>query len=526
MKNKAKPISRQKKQLNAASKNNRARKNINKLKPLTTLYWQSSLDAVTDAVCFLDTDQRILHCNRAMTEMFGLTQKEIIGKHCREIVHGTTKPISKCPTTRAKKSLVRENGEIRKGDRWFNIIADSILDKKGTVKGVVHTIRDITEHKRIIKSLQESESKYRELVENVSEVFFTVDIQGRITYISSSMEHLTGYSTNEVIGTNISKHIFSEDFPKVMACINRMLTSGEKESIDYRVRVKDGSIRNVFGSNNVILKNGQPAGITGVITDITQRILAEEAIRAAELRFRTIFESASDGIILADPTDKNFICANESICAMLGYTREEILKLNISDIHPKEYLPYVIDQFEKLDRKEISIARDIPVMRKNKTVFFADVNSSSIVLDGKECLVGMFRDITESKHAEEVLKERDIVFRKLSAHVPGAIYQFVRKPDGTYHIPFSSDAVNKLFGYSPQELANDFSLVTKAILPEDIDGFISSIEYSAQHMTDWKYEFRIQLPGEPVRWMLGHSTPEKLLDGSIIWHGFNADITG
>lgn len=473
------------------------------------------------------------------------------------------------------------------------------------------------------------------------------------------MEHLTGYSINEVGGTNITKHIIPEDFPAVLASINRILASGKKESVEYRVKIKNGEIRHVISSSGIILKNGQPAGLTGVITDITQRKLAEEALRDAELKFRTIFDSASDGILLADPQNKNFISVNERICVMLGYTKEDFLKLNVSDIHPKESLPHVIDQFEKLFRKEISIAHDIPVMRKDKTVFFADVNCSSIILDGKECLIGMFRDttrrrvfeeelresekkykllaekmtdivwimdlnlrtiyvspsiqnvlgftqeerlrqtldeqltpdslsiatevlkdelaleeqgqadpqktktlildfyhkdgstrwlestingirneqgiltrlhgvsrdITERQHLEKSLKERDQVFRKLSANVPGMIYQFVRKPDGTYHLPFSTDAVKNIFGYSSQEVANDFSLITKSILPEDIDDFISSIEYSAQNMTEWKHEYRIQIPGSPVRWMLAQSTPEKMADGSIIWHGFNADIT-
>ena len=403
MKKKPKPISRQKKQDKSVSKTMRSTKKVNKRKPVTAMFWQSTLDAVTDAVCFLDVDQRILHCNRTMTEMFGLTQKEIIGKHCWEIVHGTTKPILKCPATRAKKSLARENGEIRKGDRCFNIIADPILDKKGKIKGVVHTLQDVTEHKRTAQALQESENKYRELVENVSEVIFTVDIKGCINYISPAMEHLTGYSTKEVIGTNITKHIIPEDLPDVLASINRILSSGQNEAVDYRIKIKNGEIRNVVSSSNIILKDGQPAGLTGVITDITQRKLAEYALKEAELKFRTIFDSASDGILLADARNKIFTSANRIICAMLGYTKEELLKLRVSDIHPQESLPYVIDQFEKIARKEIAIAHDIPVVRKDKTVFFADVNSSSIILDGKESLIGMFRDVTERKKAEEEL---------------------------------------------------------------------------------------------------------------------------
>ena len=236
MKNKTKPVSRQKKQARTLPKKVPSPKIINKLKPVTALFWQSTLDAVTDAVCFLDVDQRILQCNRAMTEMFGLTKKEIIGKNCWEIVHGTTKPILKCPATRARKSFAREKGEIHNGDRWFNIIADPILDKKGKIKSMVHTLQDITEHKRTTQALQESENKYRELVENVIDVIFMVDIEGCINYISPAMEHLTGYSTNEVIGTSITKHILPEDLPDVLASINRILAGVRKKQLNIELK--------------------------------------------------------------------------------------------------------------------------------------------------------------------------------------------------------------------------------------------------------------------------------------------------
>ncbi|ESP63079.1 response regulator receiver sensor signal transduction histidine kinase [Smithella sp. ME-1] len=195
-------------------------------------------------------------------------------------------------------------------------------------------------------------------------------------------------------------------------------------------------------------------------------------------------------------------------------------------IYPDDF-ERLIDSIEESARKMSHWKCEFRVQIPGKPLRWLLGNSTpeKQLADGSIIWHGFCTDITERKLTEAALQERDAAFRKLSAHVPGAIYQFVRKPDGTYHLPFSSDTIKKIFGYSPQELANDFSLVTNAILPEDMDGFISTIEYSAQHMTDWKYEYRIQLPGEAVRWMLGQSTPEKLPDGSIIWHGFNADIT-
>ena len=112
------------------------------------LGWQNTFDATSDAICLLNTDQRILRGNRTMAEMFGMKQEDLIGRHCWEIVHGTMEPLPECPVTRMKSSLVREKMDMQRGDRWFSVTADPILDEKHTIQDVVHIVRDITERKR------------------------------------------------------------------------------------------------------------------------------------------------------------------------------------------------------------------------------------------------------------------------------------------------------------------------------------------------------------------------------------------
>ena len=118
-------------------------------------------------------------------------------------------------------------------------------------------------------------------------------------------------------------------------------------------------------------------------------------------RFRTIFENAVDGILLADIQDKIFYDSNPAMCEMLGYTPEEIKGLSVHDIHPQEEVSFVIEQFEKQTSGEIEIAVNIPVKKKDGKVFYADISSSPITMFGKECVIGIFRDITERKRTEQ-----------------------------------------------------------------------------------------------------------------------------
>jgi len=133
----------------------------------------------------------------------------------------------------------------------------------------------------------------------------------------------------------------------------------------------------------------------------------------------------------------------------------------------------------------------------------------------------------EKKYDDEELKvrEKDLQFRKLSANVPDLIFQFTRRPDGSYFVPIASAGIKNIFGCSPEDVLNDFTPIAKVIYPEDSERVTADIEYSAKHLTYFTCEFRVQIPGKEIQWILSKSTPEKLPDGSVTWYGFNADIT-
>ncbi|MFH1996692.1 MAG: PAS domain S-box protein [Candidatus Omnitrophota bacterium] len=130
----------------------------------------------------------------------------------------------------------------------------------------------------------------------------------------------------------------------------------------------------------------------------------EDALRESEQKFRTIFESSVDGIIIADVETKKLIACNKKAGEMLGYTPEEICRLVVSDVHPEKDLPYVLEQFDKQAKKEITVAAELPVKRKDGSIFYADVNSVPIVLEGKEFLMGNFRDVSERIRVEEEIR--------------------------------------------------------------------------------------------------------------------------
>jgi diguanylate cyclase (GGDEF)-like protein/PAS domain S-box-containing protein len=135
-----------------------------------------------------------------------------------------------------------------------------------------------------------------------------------------------------------------------------------------------------------------------------ERKKAQEDLKESEQRFRAIFDNASDGILLADVENKKFHSGNNMICRMLGYSEEEIKKLRVNDIHPEPELPFITEQFERQARGGNRLAENIPMKRKDGSIFYTDINAFPVTLAGKNYLVGIFRDITERKQMEEKLQ--------------------------------------------------------------------------------------------------------------------------
>lgn len=173
----------------------------------------------------------------------------------------------------------------------------------------------------------------------------------------------------------------------------------------------------------------------------------DEGVGKSDQIFRAIFDYAADGILLVDLENKTFYIGNRVLCQMLGYSQHELKTLEVGDIHPEADLSYVTGQFEKQAREELTLARNIPVKRKDGSIFFADINSFPITFGGKTYLMGIFRDITLRKKAEDEL-------RKFKAVADRAGYG-VGMIDMDGRLIYVNDTFAHMHGYQADELAGE-----------------------------------------------------------------------
>ena len=134
-------------------------------------------------------------------------------------------------------------------------------------------------------------------------------------------------------------------------------------------------------------------------------------------------------------------------------------------------------------------------------------------------------EIQQKKAAEAALQEAFDRLHKIAGRVPGVVYQYHLRPDGSSCFPYASAAIREIYRLSPEDVREDASKVFAILHPDDYDGIVASIQKSARDLTRWHYEYRVKFDDGTVLWLLGNALPERQADSSTLWHGFITDIT-
>jgi len=294
----------------------------------------------------------------------------------------------------------KEEFKIRRGNdgeiRWIYSIGELVLAPDGTPEKVVGVIQDITERKQAEENLRQSELKYREMVEQINDIIFSVDPHGVYTYISPAIEFMSGYSPEELIGHPAEEFLDPMFIPKYKLQIKKII-SGKIEPSEYRVRIKSGKDRWVRTSSNPIFEGEKLVGIRGVLTDITDRKIVEERLNLLSHTVKSIGECVS-------VTDLNnaIIYTNQAFLDTYGYTEEEVLGKNISDLlytkdaEPQEMLVSTLRDEWRGERINI---------KKDGTKFPVHLTTSIVRDELGEiiALVNVATDITEQKKLQKEL---------------------------------------------------------------------------------------------------------------------------
>jgi len=260
--------------------------------------------------------------------------------------------------------------------------------------------------RRAEKELQRSEEKYRNLVENINDVIFSLDAQGRFTFISPVIEQVIYYQAEELMGKPLANFVYLEDLSEFLGNWKKIL-AGEMISNEFRIMNKEGSIRHVRISSRRLLDGNQPVGVTGMMSDITEGKWAEVLLRRAEEKYRSIFENAVEGIFQST-LDGHFIVANPSCARILGFNSpEELITQNANTgrryfVDPERYR----ELRQRLEEDGIAQRFEAEVYRQDESIIWISLNALAI-RDPRGVVLfyeGTLQDITERKWADDQIR--------------------------------------------------------------------------------------------------------------------------
>lgn len=262
---------------------------------------------------------------------------------------------------------------------------------------------------------------------SIGEGVIIADTDGYITRINPVACNLTGWQEGKALGKHVDDvfHLVDKTSGvKIESQKCDSLHKGKTAVNDKEILLtsKDGNLRPIVVSKAPIFDEQEKNSIGMVLSfhDKTAERESQQAQIENEDKFRTIFEIARDGLLIADAKTKKFLHGNAAICSMLGYSAEEIKNLTVFDIHPKAEISSVLSEFERQAKEEKIIAENVPMLRKNKEIFYADISSGSAIIGGKPYVLGIFRDITERKLIEEE-RQTHLLFLKNLERIDQAI---------------------------------------------------------------------------------------------------------
>lgn len=257
--------------------------------------------------------------------------------------------------------------------------------------------------------------------------------------------------------------------------------------------------------------------------DVTEIKRKEEAHWALQADFEKLFTNSLDGVLRIRPREA-ILSANPAACEQLGLTEQQIVtggRERIFDLTDPR-LTALLEQQNRHGKAR----GEVTMIRGNGERFEVEV-STSLYLDreGRPLASAIFRDITERKLLERKVQDGLTLLNNLAQRVPGVIYQYRRFPDGRTCYPFASDGLHDMFEVSPEEVREDSSVARSRIHPDDQPLIERTIKQSFDTLEPWSAEFRVVLPEQGLRWREGSAQPERLSDGSVLWHGYIADVT-
>ena len=345
-----------------------------------------------------------------------------------------------------------------------------------------------------------------------------------IIYCNPAFEKLTGYTSEEVIGRNCG---FLQGPDTDRAQLDRLrsnLRSGTEIKVILKNYRKDKTIFwNELTVSPVLDNDGKLTHFIGVQNDITTRVAAETALQESEERLQAIANATPVLMLVTRRSDSAILYANSALYQTFGLSSEQLIGGQESDLYAD-----VSDSLQLLElfkKNGFSDSQQICLRKENGSLFWVRMSMKSIDFNGEAAILSAFYDITDRVETASALWQSEVKFQKMAANVPGMIYQYLLRPDGSNDFIYVSPGCREIYELEPEKLKKNAALMWSVVHPDDLNSLSESIAISAKTLQPWKYEGRIVTRSGKLKWVSGLSRPELQPNGDILWEGVTIDIS-
>ena len=378
--------------------------------------FRSLVEKAGVGVATVDMTGAFTYVNRALAELLGYSVAELRGRQFSEFIHpndieNVTKLFLKAISSPIESETIEFRAMHRDG-RVLHLMSKPtryVID--GRTVGFQAVIIDITERKQAEEALRESEERYRLIAENMTGSVWLMDMNLKPTYISPNTTRARGYTLEELYALPLDRQLTPdslklalETFQDALSEENLKNMAPQSRTLQLEFYRRDGS---TFWSENTfsLVRNskGEPAGILGVGRDITERKRLDDKLRESEERYRSVFESSIDAILLTSP-DGGMLAANPAACRMFGRTEEELLEVGRDGVVDRwdPRLRHALEERARTGR----FTGELTFKRKDGTRFPAELTTGVFKdRDGLEKTSMIIRDITERKKSEDEIRD-------------------------------------------------------------------------------------------------------------------------
>ena len=473
-------------------------------------------DNVTDVIWIMDMNLKITYVSPSITNLQGYSIEEAKNRSLEEdltpasyelavqilaeelaIESSADKDLSRTRTIELELNC-KDGSTI-----WAEVKVAFLRDQNGQPVGIIGVTRDISERKRIEQALQESENKYRNIFENIQDVYYRADMEGKLVMASPSGAILLGYaSIEEMLGTDIAQSFYAIPQNR-SAFLSALSEKGKVDNYEIVLKRKDGtSVTTLTSSHFFYDENGEPIGVEGILTDITDRKQAEESLKQSEEKYRSLIENINDAVFSLD-INGFFTYASPVIERIWGYKVADVIGCHFTDLVFPEDLPGLIESFERTLNGQIE-PFEFRIVDEEERMHHIHASSRLLIQDGQPTgITGVVTDITARKQAEEALRESEEKYRLVTENANELIAMVDMKGDYIY----ANEAHRRIAGYDPQELLGRNAL--GFLHPEDYQIALEAFK-SKSELREVDLETRYKCTDGTFKWI--HSHNRMLLD--------------